>query len=284
MPNRYIRDGINSSRAVAALNPPEEVFFRRMINEVDDFGRFEVDPKLIRSQAYPVHDGISENDILAWLAACVKQNLIITYMVDGKTYLVITKSEAPRAKNSKFPNPPAELIQRYRLHTSANACMHMQSSAPTPNTIPTPTPNANANPVLPPAVSVLKNLENALNTMYSRKPNSPWTYAEQTQLAEISLRPDVLRELQVISALRHRTPTAERRYFPHSIGSLLSKWTDSLDKASSLKPKPAEFTPPPPLKGARLPEAKIKELVEKMASDFREQLKKTSQTSGHETK
>src|ERR1700739_2706438 len=100
MPNRYVREGINSSRAVASLDAATEVFYRRMINVVDDFGRFEVDTMLIRSQAYPVHPNVRVTDISRWIAACEKAGLLVLYEVSGRDYLVLTKTERPRALSS----------------------------------------------------------------------------------------------------------------------------------------------------------------------------------------
>lgn len=134
MPNRYLREGINSSRAVASLDAPTEVFYRRMINVVDDFGRFEVDTLLIRSQAYPVHSNIRETDISRWLAACEKAGLFVLYEVFGRQYLVLTKTERPRAQNSRYPDPPPHLVERFGLFTSANICSHAKTSASNTNT------------------------------------------------------------------------------------------------------------------------------------------------------
>jgi hypothetical protein len=84
MPNRYIREGINSSRAVASLDVATEVFYRRMLLVIDDFGRYEVDYLLIRSAAYPVHPDIEETDIARWLAACQKAGLLAFYESGGR--------------------------------------------------------------------------------------------------------------------------------------------------------------------------------------------------------
>lgn len=143
MPNRYVREGINSSRAVATLTGDEERFYRRMIHVVDDFGRFELDPKLIRSQAFPVHDNIREADILRWVAACAKPELLVVYEVNGRQYLVLTKTEAPRARNSKYPNPPIQVVERYGLFTCANSCSHMKTFAPSSYSTPNPNPTPN---------------------------------------------------------------------------------------------------------------------------------------------
>ncbi len=40
MPNRVIREGILNSQRVNKLTEPAELFYRRLMSVVDDFGRF----------------------------------------------------------------------------------------------------------------------------------------------------------------------------------------------------------------------------------------------------
>jgi hypothetical protein len=126
MPNRYIREGINSSRAVASLDAGAEVFYRRMLLVIDDFGRYEVDYLLIRSAAYPVHPDITETDIARWLAACHQAGLIAFYEVCGRRYIAFAKTEPPRARKSKYPDPPWELVEQLGVRS-------ISSVAPTAN-------------------------------------------------------------------------------------------------------------------------------------------------------
>ena len=134
MPNRYTREGINSSRSVASLDPAAEVFYRRMLLVIDDFGRYEVDYLLIRSAAYPVHNYIRETDIARWMAACQKAGLLAFYESGGRRYMVFTKTEPPRAKCSRYPDPPPDLVERLSLFTSANICPYVKTNAPNTNT------------------------------------------------------------------------------------------------------------------------------------------------------
>ena len=53
MPTRILRDGIIDSRAVNALSEPGEILYRRLMSIVDDYGRFEADPELIRARCFP---------------------------------------------------------------------------------------------------------------------------------------------------------------------------------------------------------------------------------------
>lgn len=100
--------------------------------------------------------------------------------------------------------------------------------------------------------SVARLLEEGLNTAYQRNQDSVWSYAEQTQLAEIARRPQALSELQLLLGYRRRLGGGDRRFFPNSVGSLLAKWPDVLDRARAARPEPIRSQPPPALRGPKL--------------------------------
>ena len=108
MPNRIIREGILDSEAVNALSFPAEVFYRRLMSVVDDFGRFDGRPSVLKGRLYTLKlDSVREADISRWTAECVKAGLIALYAADGKPYLLFRKLGSPRAKASRYPDPPA---------------------------------------------------------------------------------------------------------------------------------------------------------------------------------
>ena len=107
MPNRIIRDAILTSEAVASLGWPEEVFYRRLHSIVDDYGRYEANPQLLRSRCYPLQtDNVRTADITRWMAACQKAGLILEYEVAGKHYLEVLKFGQQQRSASKYPQPP----------------------------------------------------------------------------------------------------------------------------------------------------------------------------------
>lgn len=113
MPNRILRDGILSSERIARLNWAEEVFYRRLMSVVDDFGRYYSTPMLIRAACYPLMlDKVSDSDIEKWTARCQEAALVRVYPAeDGKRYLqLLDFKQQVRAKESKFPNPISECI------------------------------------------------------------------------------------------------------------------------------------------------------------------------------
>lgn len=106
MPNRILREGILTSERVNLLGWAEEVFYRRLMSVVDDFGRYHANAKLIRAACYPLAlDKVSDADVEKWLLATEKAALISVYPAeDGKRYLeLIDFRQQARAKASKFP-------------------------------------------------------------------------------------------------------------------------------------------------------------------------------------
>lgn len=113
MPNRILREGILTSERVATLNWQEEVFYRRLMSVVDDFGRYHANPKLLRAACYPLLiDKVSDADIGKWLTSCVTAALVSVYPApDGKRYLqLLDFRQQARADKSKFPQMSDECI------------------------------------------------------------------------------------------------------------------------------------------------------------------------------
>lgn len=107
MPNRILREGILTSPRMKKLGWPEEVFYRRLMSVVDDFGRYYADPGLLRAACYPRQlDKVSDPDIGKWLRACVDAALVRVYPAeDGERYLELLRfGQQVRAKKSKFPD------------------------------------------------------------------------------------------------------------------------------------------------------------------------------------
>jgi hypothetical protein len=131
MPTRLLRESILDSDRVCSLTFPAEVFYRRLMSVVDDFGRFDARPSVLRGRLYPLQiDKVREADIERWIAECVKSGLIALYSVSGKQYLLFRRLGEPRAKESKYPTPPAELADANRcshLKTDANICAQTQT-------------------------------------------------------------------------------------------------------------------------------------------------------------
>lgn len=108
MPNRIIREAILTSERVASLGWPEEVFYRRLMSVVDDYGRTEAGHQLLRAKCYPLQtDSVRVADIARWMAACQKSGLILVYGVNGKQYLEVRDFGQQQRSASKCPPPPS---------------------------------------------------------------------------------------------------------------------------------------------------------------------------------
>lgn len=109
MPNRILREGILTSERVERLNWAEEVFYRRLMSVVDDFGRYYARPALLLAACYPLLlKKVSDSDIEKWLSACENAALVRVYPAeDGKRYLqLLDFKQQVRASASKFPPMP----------------------------------------------------------------------------------------------------------------------------------------------------------------------------------
>lgn len=108
MPNRIVREGILTSERVAKLDWAAEVFYRRLLSVVDDFGRYYAATKLLRAACYPLQiDSVKDADIEKWAKACEAAQLVLRYCdADGKQYVQVHDfRQQVRAKVSKFPSP-----------------------------------------------------------------------------------------------------------------------------------------------------------------------------------
>lgn len=116
MPARLVREGILTSERVDALSDAAEVFYRRLMSVVDDFGLYYGNPKLIRAACYPLRlDRVSDADVLAYIAECRAAGLVATPNVSGRPLIVILRfAQQERAKASKYlPGETPEQIKRF---------------------------------------------------------------------------------------------------------------------------------------------------------------------------
>ena len=105
MPNRILRPWTDSE-AVNMLDDAGEVFFVRLIQCADDYGRYYGSPQLLKSYLYPLKDK-RVADITRLIAECVKAGLIVEYEVSGKRYLEIRNfKQRQRSSVSRFPASP----------------------------------------------------------------------------------------------------------------------------------------------------------------------------------
>lgn len=119
MANRVVRSEILTSDAVNSLSWCGEVFYRRLMSVVDDYGRFDGRASIIRSAIFPLKlEKVSEADIIKWMDECSKAELVSFYQIDKKPFLEIKNfGQTLRIKKSKFP---ANNVQASAYHMQAD--------------------------------------------------------------------------------------------------------------------------------------------------------------------
>lgn len=107
MPERNIRPGILTSEAINRLSWPEEVFYRRLMSVVDDYGRFDGRDSILRANLYPLKlDHVSDSDVRKWKAACAEAGVVRVYFVDSKPFIEVLKFDQRMRGKPKWPAPP----------------------------------------------------------------------------------------------------------------------------------------------------------------------------------
>lgn len=131
MPNRLIKDSIRFSEKVNSLSDFQFRLWVSLITYVDDYGRGDARPAVIKGTCFPLRDRITNKDIDAALNALAGAGCVGLYNVDGKPYLYFPNWQSHqniRNKKSKFPAP--ENATCNQLHTIASNCEQMHANVP----------------------------------------------------------------------------------------------------------------------------------------------------------
>ena len=111
MPNRILREGILTSRRVDRLSEKAELFYRRAMSKLDDYGRCEADVELLRTSCYPLRvDKVRGAHIESWIKECEQAVLLVVYWSGGKRYLQYLDWKQQERSDSKFPAPDERVI------------------------------------------------------------------------------------------------------------------------------------------------------------------------------
>ena len=122
MPTRYLKAGIRDSDLIDSLAPLSESFYYRLLVTVDDFGRFDARPAMIKAQCFPIKESVSAKTCSEMLMDLVGAGLILIYEVDGKSVLQMCKwDNVPRAKVSKYPENPTDVCIPHTVVCELNA-------------------------------------------------------------------------------------------------------------------------------------------------------------------
>jgi len=159
MPNRIVREGIIDSERVNSLSPLAELFYRRLMSKVDDYGRFSGHPALILAACFPLQlDRVTQADVSAWLAECCQLParcaqripLISLYEVNGKKYLQVNDFNQRTRSESKYPPPSVRdvlavdgAVTAEKPHDVGHYDGHVADNCGSRATSPSPSPSPN---------------------------------------------------------------------------------------------------------------------------------------------
>lgn len=114
MPVRYLRPGVRDSELIDGLDPLTEVFFYRLLVTVDDYGRFDARPAMLKAQCFPIKDAITAADCEQMLINLVRAGLVFVYDTGSCKVIQVQKwDNKPRAAASKYKDFTDDCIQMY---------------------------------------------------------------------------------------------------------------------------------------------------------------------------
>ena len=129
MPNRIIKESIHTSEDVNRMTDFQFRLWVSLITYVDDFGRGDARPAIIKGSCFPLRDRITNKDIEAALRALAGIGCVSLYEVDGKPYLYFPTWESHqtvRNQKSKYPAP----AEGQQLQAIENNCKQLKAIAP----------------------------------------------------------------------------------------------------------------------------------------------------------
>jgi hypothetical protein len=235
MPQRFLKPGITTSRKWDSCSWQAQSFYIRLLTLVDDFGRYDGDPMLLRSHAFPLRDDIKTSTISTMCSELAKAGLANFYTVSGKDYVqLLNWTERPRASVSRYP----EQIDNQHLQTNV-VRMTTNDVNPQENAEESCLPRSS---VIVPRSSTISHtpLQLRLCGWFNRKPETHWSPKEIKAVRLIEEQnpeeADVAM-LEAYYAFKHPASFDPRR---RDILTLLNNWPGELDRARSWSTKPKQ--------------------------------------------
>ena len=139
MPNRIIKESINASEKINSLSDWQFRLWVGLITYVDDYGRGDARPAIIKGAVFPLRERVTNKDIEKGLAELAGTGCVGLYEVDGKPYLYFPNwgtHQSIRNKRSKYPAPDDASAVEIN-------CKQLQADVPVIQSNPNPNPNPN---------------------------------------------------------------------------------------------------------------------------------------------
>lgn len=146
MPQRLLRPGLKDSPKWNAVDWLTQSLYVRLLNVVDDYGRYYANPQILRGHCFAMREDVTAQSIVSSCQQLLDKKLAIFYDVENERYLQLLKWQERVRSKSKFPDPPTE-----GLLSNVGNCQQMIASPPSPSSAPSPSPT--------PSVLTLSGLE-----------------------------------------------------------------------------------------------------------------------------
>lgn len=127
MPNRMIKDSLLTSDKIASLSDFEFRVWIGLILSVDDMGRGDARPAIIKGRVFPLRERVSLKDIETAVHGLAAKGCVSLYKVDGKPYFWFPtwgNHQRIRDVKPKYPTPDDADLQ-----TPADDCRNLPQSA-----------------------------------------------------------------------------------------------------------------------------------------------------------
>jgi hypothetical protein len=109
MPERIVRPGILTSEPVNSLSWAAEIFYRRLMSVVDDYGRFDGRDSVLRATLYPLKlDRVADADVGKWKLETAEAGLVSVYLADNKEFVEVKKFDQRLRGKPRWPEPDSK--------------------------------------------------------------------------------------------------------------------------------------------------------------------------------
>ena len=248
MPDRLINESIRTSEKINSLTWFQEVLFTRLLTAVDDFGRFDARPAILKASLFPLKKDVTEKTIEDSLDKLVTIGLVNLYEVGGKPYLCLpTWADHQRVRNKRSKYPEPVICQQ-----SAANCGELPQNAARIQSNPIRI-QSESNPITPSAPEsalpddiVISDIPfNTFWELYPRKEGKRFAQGAFTT-AMITEKPEVIiAGLKKVIDLRwSKMPPEEQRYIPKAEKWLKGMcWEDDVQPYRKKRVKKTEELP-----------------------------------------
>jgi len=138
MPVRLLKPGLANSPRWNSCDWDAQSLYIRLVNFVDDYGRYEADLRILKGHLFALRDDVTLRAIESMCLQLKDNGLAVFYTCESKPYVqLLNWTENPRSK-SKYPAPDSPDCKH--LQTIENNCMQLRTSPPSPSPSPSPSP------------------------------------------------------------------------------------------------------------------------------------------------